>query len=87
VESWWIFFAENYKINIAAPRGGKYWNIETLNKLLHNEKHTRNVMLQKTYIPDVLTGQQKCNDDQMTKYYVVNTHEAIIAKELFDKRK
>lgn len=70
---------------ITAPKGGKHWGIETLNKLLHNEKYTGNVMLQKTYVPNTLTGEQEQNNGQMPKYYVEHTHQEIITKEIFKK--
>ncbi len=70
--------------NVAAPKGGTRWGIETLNKLLHNEKYTGSVMLQKTYVPDVLTGKQKLNNGQMTKFYIENTHQGIITKKMFN---
>jgi len=34
---------------IQSPTGKQKWGPEELNKLLHNEKYTGNVMLQKTY--------------------------------------
>jgi hypothetical protein len=54
------------------------WKAETLSKLLHNEKYTGNVMLQKTYIPDMLKTKQVKNNGQIDMYYIENTHEAII---------
>lgn len=70
---------------ITAPKGGKRWGIETLNKLLHNEKYTGNVMLQKTYVPNALAGKQEKNNGQTPKYYVEHTHKEIITKEIFKK--
>lgn len=43
-----------------------------------------NVMLQKTYVHNVLIGKQRKNNCQIAKYYVEHTHEGIISKELFD---
>lgn len=70
--------------NVAAPKGGTRWSIETLNKLLHNEKYIGSVILQKTYVPDVLTGKQEPNNGQMTKFYIENTHQRIIPKKMFN---
>lgn len=70
--------------NVAAPKGGTRWGTETLNKLLHNEKYTGSVILQKTYVSDVLTGKQKRNNGQMTKFYIENTHQSIITKKMFN---
>lgn len=61
-----------------SPTGKPTWGTETLNKLLHNEKYTGNVMLQKTYVPDMLTAKQAKNDRCIMAYYIENTHEGII---------
>jgi len=37
-----------------------------------------NVMLQKTYVPDMLTAKQVKNNGQADMYYIENTHEVII---------
>ena len=42
------------EMNIKAPRGGKVWGIETIRKILNNEKYYGDVLLQKTYIVDFL---------------------------------
>lgn len=66
--------------NFVEPKCGTRWGAETLNKLLHNEKYTGSVILQKIYVPDVLAGKQNPNNDQMTKFYIENTHQRIITK-------
>ena len=67
-----------YENNIPSPTGKPTWGMETLNKLLHNEKYTGNVMLQKTYVPDMLMAKQVKNNGCITAYYIENTHERII---------
>lgn len=42
------------------------------------------MLLQKEYITDPITKHRKKNQGELTKYYVENTHEAIIDKETFD---
>jgi DNA invertase Pin-like site-specific DNA recombinase len=64
--------------NIPSPTDRPTWGTETLNKLLHNEKYTGNVMLQKTFVPDMLKAKQVKNDRQVDMYYIENTHEAIV---------
>ncbi len=66
------------KQGVAAPRSGTRWSIETINKILRNEKYAGGVMLQKSYVLNVLDGKQKRNDGQIPKYYIENTHPAII---------
>ena len=63
---------------ILSPSGKAKWGSETINKLLHNEKYTGNVILQKTYVPDFLNGKQRRNDGRVDKYYIENTHESIV---------
>ncbi len=66
------------KQGVAAPSGGASWGIETISKILRNEKYTGGVILQKSYVSNVLDGKQKRNDGQIPKYYIENTHPAII---------
>jgi site-specific DNA recombinase len=47
---------------IPYPTGKPEWKADTLSKLLHNEKYTGNVMLQKTYVPDMLKTTQVKNN-------------------------
>lgn len=65
--------------DVCAPYGGTRWGIETINKILHNEKYTGGVILQKSYVPNALDGKQKRNNGQLPKCYVENTHPAIIS--------
>jgi site-specific DNA recombinase len=66
------------KRNILAPRGGKTWGAETLRKMLANEKYTGNVLLQKTYVKDVLSGKQIMNQGQLDRYLVCSNHPSIL---------
>ena len=68
------------KRGIPSPTGKPKWNREALNKLLSNEKHTGQVLLQKTVSAG---GSQFKNDGFMAQYLISNTHEAIIADETF----
>ncbi|WHH60675.1 recombinase family protein [Petroclostridium sp. X23] len=73
------------KNEVKSPRGKYKWSAETINKILSNEKYTGNVLLQKTYVEDYLKGKQIINLGQKAKYYILNSHEAIISKEDFEK--
>ena len=64
---------------IPAPRGGTVWHIETIRKMLKNEKYVGNVLFQKTYVADFFTGKQKENKGEYTQYLLTGHHEAIIA--------
>ena len=66
---------------IKAPRGGDTWSIETIRKILNNEKYYGDVVLQKTYVVDYFTGKQALNDGELPKYEIKNHHPAIIDRE------
>ena len=53
--------------------------------MLKNEKYKGDALLQKTYTEDYLNGIRKKNVGQRAKYYVKNSHPAIISVEVFDK--
>ena len=69
------------EMNIKAPRGGNVWGIETIRKILNNEKYYGDVLLQKTYIADFFTGKQVPNRGECASYLAENHHVAIISKE------
>jgi len=74
-----------YEAGVKSPTGKDRWSRETLNKLLHNEKYTGDVLLQKTYISNLLDGVQIKNTGEKARYLYQNHHSAIIDKELFEK--
>ena len=51
--------------------------------MLHCEKYIGDAILQKTYTIDFLTKKKVLNNGYVKKYYVRNSHEAIISKEQF----
>ena len=68
------------KMGIKAPRGGNVWGIETIRKILNNEKYCGDVLLQKTYIADFFTGKQVPNRGECESYLSKKHHEAIIPR-------
>lgn len=48
---------------------------------LQNEVYAGNVILQKYYTPDVIGGQFKKNEGELSRYLVENNHEPIVSKE------
>jgi DNA invertase Pin-like site-specific DNA recombinase len=70
---------------IPSPRGHREWGIETISKLLSNEKYTGNVLLQKTFVRDYLKGTQEKNTGQCNQYFISGCHPAIIPQEIFDR--
>ena len=69
---------------IKSPTGKEEWTSAAIDKLLTNEKYIGHVMLQKTYIPDVLKQVQKKNDGELPRYLYENNHIGIIEAEVFE---
>jgi len=59
------------------------WRPETVRKMLRNEKYMGDALLQKTYTIDFLSKKKVNNDGIAPQYYVENSHEAIIPKNIF----
>lgn len=53
-------------------------------KMLRNEKYVGEVLMQKTYTSDFLTGKREKNQGQLDAYLVENAHEPIIDRETFE---
>ena len=68
---------------ILTAAGKQRWRPETIKKILLNEKYIGDALLQKTFTVDFLTKKRVKNEDHVPQYYVENSHEAIIPKELF----
>lgn len=68
------------KHGIPSPTGKPRWYREAIDKLLSNEKCTRQMLLQKMISTDAV---QIENDGLMDRYLYTGTHEAIISNEMF----
>ena len=68
---------------ILTGAGKKIWRPETVHKMLKNEKYMGDALLQKTYTVDVLTKKRVVNDGIVPQYYVENSHEPIVSKDVF----
>ena len=71
------------KKGIPTPRKKARWTTTTIESILTNEKYKGDAVLQKTYISDFLTKKAKPNNGEIPKYYVENSHPAIISTETF----
>ncbi len=72
------------KLGILA-RGNKPWRESTIDGILHNEKYTGDMLLQKTFVPDHLTKIWRRNYGELPRYFVSGNHEPIIDRDTFDK--
>lgn len=68
---------------IRTAAGNDYWLACTLKKILSNEKYIGDALLQKTVTTDFLNKKRVVNKGIVPQYYVENSHEAIIPRELF----
>ena len=68
---------------ILTAAGKTKWRPETLRNMLRNEKYMGDALLQKTYTVDFLTKKRIKNNGIVPQYYVENSHEAIIPREIF----
>ena len=69
----------------ATPDNGNTWVSASIRRILTNEKYTGNMILQKTFHPDFRTKVGKVNRGEVRKYYVADSHEAIIDQMTFEK--
>ena len=65
-------------MGIKSPRGHSKWSIETIRKILNNEKYYGNVLLQKTYISNYFARKQSVNNGELGRYLLKNHHCPII---------
>lgn len=69
---------------IPTPREKEKWSYSSVKSILTYEKYKGDALLQKYYVADFLNKTQKRNNGELPQYYVENSHEAIIDKEVFD---
>jgi len=68
---------------ILTGAGKKKWRPESVKKILQNEKYIGDALLQKTYTVDFLEKKRVPNNGIVPQYYVENSHEAIIPRDLY----
>lgn len=65
------------------PPAGNSWKLLQIARMLHNEKYTGDVVLQKHYIESHLTHKEVRNRGEVPFYHIYNAHPAIIDRRLF----
>ena len=76
--------AELEKQGVVRRNGRSDWNRSNVNTILHNEKYVGDVLMQKTYTEDFLTGIRKKNNGERSMFFIKNDHEPIISREDFE---
>jgi len=59
------------------------WHTSNIDQILRNEKYIGDALLQKTYTLDFLTKKRVKNNGLVPQYYVENSHEAIIPRDIY----
>ncbi|MBU0279364.1 recombinase family protein [Gemella sp. zg-1178] len=66
-------------------RKGYRWVDSNIKVILTNIHYTGNLLFQKEYVVDPISGKTRKNRGELPQYFVENTHEAIISMEDFKK--
>lgn len=61
----------------------KKWRPESVKKILKHEKYIGDALLQKTYTIDFLSKKRVVNNGIVPQYYVENSHEPIIPRDIY----
>lgn len=64
---------------------GQPWCRSRLNQILSNVFYTGTAQLQKLHVPNHLTKKQERNKGEIPRYFVDDSHEAIVSEELFEE--
>ena len=68
-----------------SPSGKSEWSSSTIRSILSNEKYKGDAIINKTFTVDCLTKEVRKNRGERPKYYVENSHPAIIDAETFGR--
>lgn len=75
------FLEEN---GIKTVTGKDVWSTSTIDRILSNEKYVGDVLMQKSFTEDFLTGKRSKNEGELSMYFIENDHKAIIEREIFE---
>ncbi len=70
--------------SIKTVTGKDGWSTSTIDRILSNEKYVGDVLMQKSFTEDFLTGKRKKNEGELNMYFIESDHEAIIIREEFE---
>jgi len=71
------------KRGVKTGTGNLKWTASAVLRILQNEKYSGDAILQKTYTVDYLTHKRVQNINHADKYFVENSHPAIIEKDVY----
>lgn len=70
--------------SIKTVTGKDTWSTSTIDRILSNEKYVGDVLMQKSFTEDFLTGKRKKNEGELDMFFIENDHEAIVSREVFE---
>ena len=76
---------EMEKHGFRTAKGNTKWYHKTVDSILSNEKYMGDAISQKTYIQDIFSKKSVRNTGQLPQYYITDSHEGIISKEVFKR--
>lgn len=69
---------------IKTVTGKDAWRTSTIDRILSNEKYVGDVIMQKSFTEDFLTGKRKKNEGELAMHFIKNNHEAIVSRKVFE---
>ena len=69
---------------VPGVHGNARWHSVTVTRMLQNEKHCGDLLMQKTYTADFLTKIQTENNGDLEQYFIKDDHPAIVSREKWD---
>lgn len=70
---------------VKKKNGSTKWTSQDVSRILKNEKNVGDTLVQKTYTTDVLPFRGKRNNGEKEMYYIRNTHQGIVERDVYDK--
>lgn len=70
------------EMGVKSYKGGHFGNT-SIRQILSNLTYTGNLLFQKEYVVDPITGKSKKNKGELPQYFVENTHESIIPMDVY----
>ena len=80
-----LAIAKGLNIDEVPTLNGGLWRESTLMGILHNEKYTGDMLLQKSYSIDPISKKRRTNKGELSMYHVTASNRPIVSKAIFDE--
>ncbi len=81
----YVIARELREAGILTLSGIREWSNTAILRIIRNEKYCGDLVQKKTFTPDYLSHDKKCNRGEEEFVVIQNHHEAIISREMFEK--